>query len=95
MRNRLIFAGVIVSIYIVFLIQALQVWNSTNPEVWLNYWLGFENITYVFLGGLVLFLSHISLVVWATVKKKVEWHWAIPLALMPFMIGVIIQGLLF
>lgn len=95
MRNRLIFAGVIVNIYCVFFIQAIQVWYTPIPEVWINYWLGFENIKYVLLGGCALFLAHISLVIWAAIKRKVEWHWAIPLLLMPYMIGVIIQGLLF
>ena len=95
MRNVLIFAGAIVSIYFVFVLQAFFVWKSQRPEVWMSYWLGIENVKFVFIGGFVLFSLHITLVIRAVKQKKIEWHWAIPLVLMPYMMSVILQGLLF
>lgn len=95
MREVLIAVGVLVSVCVVFVLQALIVWYSDNPEIWMSYWLGYPNIPLILGIACVLFLGHISLVVWAAGKRKVEWHWAIPLTIMPYMIGVIIQGLMF
>lgn len=95
MRNVLIGIGLLVSLIVVIVLQALLVWYSNKPEIWMSYWLGYENIKLILIIASIIFLGHISFVVWAARSRKVEWHWAIPLTIMPYMIGVIIQGLLF
>ena len=95
MRNRLVFIGFLVCVLVIFVVQALLVLYATKGEIWENYWLGFENIKFILGGACVLFPAHIVYIIWAANKKKVEWHWAIPLLIMPYMLGVTIQGLMF
>ncbi|MFT4602011.1 MAG: hypothetical protein ACI857_002197 [Arenicella sp.] len=95
MKNKLIASGSVVAIATVLVIQAILVNYTTIPEVFATYWLGFENISIVIALGTLVGIAHIAFAIWATAKNKIEWHWAIPLAMMPFMIGAIVQGLLY
>jgi hypothetical protein len=95
MRNKLIASGIVVAIATVLVIQAVLVSKTTIPEHLADYWLGFENIPYVIIAGILIGAAHLSFAIWAAAKKKIEMHWALPLGLIPFMLGVILQGLMY
>lgn len=79
----------------VIVIQAILVFNANDIEMAVTYWLGYTNIPIVISVGAVIGILHIILCIRAVKKKKVEWYWAIPLAVLPFMMGVVVQGLLY
>ena len=95
MRNLLIFIGLIVAAYIAIYIQALLVGYTNIPETLDEYWAGAENIPLIKSIIYVLVPLHLGFVIFVAYKKKIEWHWAIPLAIIPYMLGAIIQGLMF
>ena len=95
MRNVLIATGFVVMFVTVVVIQAILVFNSNDLEITMTYWLGYSNVPIVVGSGTVIGFLHIILCIWASRKNKVEWFWAVPLAVIPFMMGVVVQGLLY
>lgn len=95
MRNILILIGLVVAAYTTIYIQALLVWYTNIPETLMEYWAGYENIPLI--TSLIYFIVplHLGFVIYVTYKKKIEWHWALPLAILPYMLGAIVQGLMF
>lgn len=95
MRNTLIAIGLLVAVYTGIFIQALLVYYANIPETLLEYWAGYENIPLILNLVYVVVPLHIGFVIYVTYKKKIEWHWAVPLAIMPYMLGATVQGLMF
>lgn len=95
MNKGLILIGILIAGIAALVVQAAVVLNSNNPQITGDYWLGFENIKTVLICGCLTFPLHFILIISLIRKKKVEIHWAIPLAIMPYMIGVTIYGLVF
>lgn len=95
MRNSLIAVGLLIAVIMTLVVQGAVVLYSNNPIIMADYWLGIENIKLVIFGGCALFPLHLFMVYKLVKNKKVEAHWAIPLAIMPYMIGVTIYGLVF
>jgi len=95
MRNNLIAIGLVIAVIMTLVVQGVVVLNSTNSIILDDSWLGIENIKLVIFGGCAVFPFHFALIYSLVKKKKVEIHWAIPLAIMSYMIGVTIYGLVF
>ena len=95
MSRILILVGILMACIFALVVQAAVVLTSGNPEITGDYWLGIENIKLVIIGGCLFIPLHYWLIYSFYKKKKVELHWAIPLAIMPYMIGVTVYGLVF
>jgi hypothetical protein len=95
MSRALILIGLLIVVISTLVVQATVVLYSDNAIITGDYWLGFDNIKMIIIGGCLVFPFHFLLIFSMFKKKKVELHWAIPLAIMPYMIGVTIYGLVF
>lgn len=95
MTNKLIAFGLLVAIYFVFFLNALLIWNAGIPEEISNHYLGESGLLGFMYGLFAVVPVHLGLIIWANRKHKVAWYVALPLFLMPYMVGTIIQGLIF